>query len=166
MTECCRIPDQPLPRVAAVYGATSLLLALAWHVSFPSGLWIVNAFAGMLGIVLARSVLGAQWQTVLGWSKSNLWLGLGVGLFMVAATQLAARLMLPHLPVVLTETQRLYARLDTPPGPLRAAPIIWLVVLAEELVYRGVVTLRCARSLSTTRALLASTVLYFLPLTA
>lgn len=166
MTECCSLHHPPLPRVAVVYGATSILLASAWLVRFHAGLWIMNALAATLGIALARSVLGSDWHRILGWSKLNLWLGLGFGLFLVVATQLAAHLLLPHLPFVLTETQRLYARLDTPPGPVQAAPIIWLVVIAEEFVYRGVVTLRCARTMSATRAILSSTALYVVPLTA
>lgn len=153
-------------RVIVAYLVTSLCLASAWHVTVPFGLWIANATAGVMAITLSRWALKGQWLKVIGWSKRDLVWGLALGIVLVIATQVAARTLLVHLPPVLKETRRLYAILDTPPGPLRAAPIIWLVVIAEELVYRGVVTGWCARKGSFWFALLASTALYVVPLLA
>lgn len=153
-------------RVIVAYVFTSLCLASAWHVTAPYGIWIANAMAGAMAIGFSRWALAGQLRDILGWSRRNLVWGLTLGAVLVVATQVAARLLLAHMPPVLEETRRLYAVLDTPPGPLRAAPIIWLVVIAEELVYRGVVTTWCARSGSTWFALIASTALYVIPLVA
>lgn len=151
-------------RGAITYVATSLCLAAAWHAQFGDGLWLVNTVAGVLGIGLASWTLAGRPWRVLGWSWGNLLWGIALGAAMVLTTQLAARLLLSHLPPVLDETRRLYSVLETSPVSTRA-PIVWLVVLAEELVYRGVVTSWCARQ-STKHALLCSTALYVLPLTA
>lgn len=163
-------------RVAVTYIATSACLASAWHVTFPHGLWVVNALASVVAIVLALWTLGGRFSASFGWSMRDLLWGLLLGSVMVFATQVLGRVLLPQLPPVFEEARRLYALLDTPPGPVRAAPIIWLVVIAEELVYRGVVTSKCvrgstlrsseAREPEAGRALLCSAGLYVLPLAA
>jgi uncharacterized protein len=153
-------------RALATYTVTSLLLAIAWHASIPGGLWIVNAVAAIGGVALTRWTLGSDWVPILGWSKRNVACGIALGLLLVAATQASARLLLPLMPSVSTETHRLYGLLQSAPGARRAMPIIALVVLAEELVYRGVVTSLCLRRMSVPWSIVCSTLLYALPLLA
>jgi uncharacterized protein len=154
------------PRAVATYGATSLLLAVAWHVNVPGGLWIVNALAAIVGVALAWWTLGSDWGSIFGWSARSAARGIALGLLLVAATQLSARLLLPLMPGVAKETHRLYGLLQSTPGAPRALPIIALVVVAEELVYRSVVTSLCLRHMSVTFTIVCSTLLYALPLAA
>jgi membrane protease YdiL (CAAX protease family) len=153
-------------RVVATYVVTSSLLAAAWHARFPHGLWVVNGVAAVAGVALARFTLGPGWCRFLGCSLRNAGIGITLGLLLVGVTQLSARLLLPYLPVVLKETQRLYGLLEDPSGVRQFAPIIWLVAFAEELVYRGVVMSFCERRMRPVWAILCSAALYVLPLAA
>lgn len=153
-------------RVALTYGATSLLLGCAWHARFSHGLWFVNALAGVIGIGLALRTLGTNWRRSLGWSWPNASSGIALGVAMVGTTQILGRLLLPQMPTVALETQRLYALLSSAGSPKHFLPIIVLVAGAEELVYRGVVTTFCRTRLRPTLTVLCSALLYTVPLGA
>lgn len=161
-----RTLEVPLARGVAAYLVTGLLLAAAWHVQFHYGLWIVNAIAAVVGIALARSALGPSWSAALGWSRRNAAIGIALGAVLVVATQVGARLLLPLLPPVLAETQRLYALLQGSLAPAQCAPVIALVAIAEELVFRGVVTTLCERRFGPRSTVALATALYVLPLAA
>jgi membrane protease YdiL (CAAX protease family) len=126
--------------VLLCYALTSVAMASAWHVERPSGLWYGNGVAVIVGLVsgtwIARRQSPALWQR---W-RQQLVYGVVLGVAIAALTQLAARGLLLSLAPVRAEIVRLYALLRTPPGPLWASPILLLVVLTEELVFRGVVT--------------------------
>ncbi len=155
-----------MPRGLVTYGLTTLLLAAAWHARFAHGLWIIEAIAGIVGISLALFAFGASLRTALGLSKRNAAAGFGLGLLLVIATQISARLLLPHLPEVLAETRRLYALMQGPFGAAHYAPLIAVVVVAEELVYRGVVTTLCEQRLRPMQTVVCATALYAVPLAA
>jgi membrane protease YdiL (CAAX protease family) len=156
--------ELPLVRGQTTYVVTSLLLAAAWHARFGYGLWIVNAVAAVVGILLAGITLGRSWRQALGWSRGNALLGVGLGLALVLATQLGARLLLPLMPPVLTETHKLYGILQGSLEPAHYSPIVALVAIAEELVYRGVVTSLCERKQTPGWTVIIATALYALPL--
>lgn len=153
-------------RGLVTYCVTTLLLAAAWHARFAHGLWIVEAIAGVVGIALALFAFGGSWRTALALSKRNAAAGIGLGLFLVIATQLSARLLLPYMPPVLAETRRLYALMQGPFGAAHYAPLVALVVVAEELVYRGVVTTLCEQRLRPMQTVVCATALYAVPLVA
>lgn len=154
-------------RAVLTYLVTSALLAAAWHARFAYGLWVVNAVAAVAGIVLARSAMGSRWRVYCGASAKNAALGIALGIGLAAVTEVSARLLLPWMPAVRHETQRLYAVLRESLAAHQYAPIVATVAAAEELVYRGVVTARCERHSNSQWSVVAtSTALYALPLAA
>jgi membrane protease YdiL (CAAX protease family) len=134
--------------------------------SIPSGLWIGNLIAGIVGVVFGAWAI-QQTQTLFftHW-KRDLALGFAVGLLLVLLTQLASRALILRIPFARQELARLYSLLETPPGPVISTPILLLVVLAEELVFRGAVTTALARRFSSTLPAVISTTLYTIPLLA
>ena len=165
-----RVSPEPagwsLRRGVITYLVTSGLLASAWHSTFEYGLWIVNALAGTLGVVLGLHAMGSSWRAQLRWSSKQALVGAALGIALVAATQLSARLLLPLMPPVLTETRRLYDLLQGTLRPSQYATVLALVAVAEELVFRGVVTSLCELRFTPIKTLLLTTTLYVLPLAA
>ncbi|MGC4070522.1 MAG: CPBP family glutamic-type intramembrane protease [Polyangiaceae bacterium] len=138
--------------VLVCYGLTSVAMALAWHIELPSGLWIGNGIAVVVGLIsgmwIARKQARPLWQR---W-RQQLAYGVLLGVVLAAVTQLTARELLLSIPPVRAELVRLYGLLDTPPGPIWASPILLLVVLTEEFVFRGVVTTWLERRLPLARS--------------
>lgn len=66
-------------------------------------------------------------------------------------------------PPIQTEVETLYALLRQPPGPIQAFPLLVLVVVAEELVWRGLAIDFFSASFGASRAVVISSLLYVLP---
>lgn len=148
------------------YVACSLCLAFAWHLSIPSGLWIGNLIAGIVGVVVGSwAILQPQTLLFTRW-KRDVVLGFAVGLALVLLTQVGSRAIILRIPFARQELARLYSLLNTPPGPVIASPILLLVVFAEELVFRGAVTTALSRRFSPFKVATISTMLYTIPLLA
>ncbi len=93
---------------------------------------LTSALALWLG---ARSALRSNLQAP---TATNLIVGLAVGVLMSLATWWLYPLSVSVFPPIQTEVETLYALLRQAPGPVRAFPLLLLVVAAEELVWRGV----------------------------
>lgn len=120
---------------APAIAAFGLALWLRGHVN----VWLTTGIAGGLCAVLAVWAGGAPLLARLTGGRSHWLRGIVAGLGMAVATWGVypwARTWVPDLAVAVA---RLYAQLQDPPGPVLALPIIALVVVAEELVWRGVV---------------------------
>jgi len=96
-------------------------------------------------------------------AATNLLLGLAVGVLMSLATWWLYPLSVSVFPPIQTEVETLYALLRQEPGPVRAFPLLLLVVAAEELVWRGVAIDLFSKSLGPWRAMVFSALLYVLP---
>ena len=148
------------------YGLTSTALASAWHLPVPSGIWLINALAAVLGITLGIWAISTQHQPLFRLTKRDLLIGVVVGICLIAGSQLVTRLVFLQFDVAKAELARLYALLETYPGARRAFPILMLVVLAEELVFRGAVTTWLGERYRPIVAIGLSTLLYLVPLMA
>jgi len=118
---------------------------------------LTSALALWLG---ARSALRSNLQAP---TATNLIVGLAVGVLMSLATWWLYPLSVSVFPPIQTEVETLYALLRQAPGPVRAFPLLLLVVAAEELVWRGVAIDLFSKVLGPWRAMLVSALLYVLP---
>jgi membrane protease YdiL (CAAX protease family) len=152
--------------VGLTYSLMCIAMATTWHLDIPTGLWLANAVAALLGITSGLWALRPQLsQLFRGWRRDFL-PGIYVAIALVALSQLGARLLLLQLPFAREELLRLYTLLHSPPGPTQASPILLFVVIAEELVFRGVLTTFLEQRLKPTLVTLVGTSLYTLPLFA
>jgi len=148
------------------YGLTSIALASAWRLPVPSGIWLINALAALLGITSGIWAISTQHHPLFRRTKRDLLIGVAVGICLIAGSQLVTRLVFLQFEVAKAELARLYALLETYPGARRAFPILMLVVLAEELVFRGAVTTWLGERCRPIVAIGLSTLLYLIPLMA
>lgn len=90
--------------------------------------------------------------------------GVALGLVVGAVVSLASVGIWPLVtdvaPAFRDEARLLYARLYTPPGPVIAGPVLLLVVVVEELFWRGLVQGRLERRYSPAVAAVLGTAAY------
>lgn len=149
--------------IAAVVGLTTLALSLALWPGSPLGLWMGTLIAATIGggaaLCYARGELAAMleptWRVVLN--------GILAGTALAVLTHALYPLAETLWPAVSVEARVLYERLDSPPGVQAALPIVALVVLAEELVWRGLAYGWLERRLGLRTALFASSLIYAVP---
>ena len=120
--------------------AASLSLLLLWFGARPS----------------VRSVVGPK-------PLAGLVAGIVVGVAMSFATWGLYPVAVDLLPIVEGEVETLYDLLRQPPGPVRAFPLLLLVVAVEELVWRGLAVDVLSPALGRWRAVVAAAFLYVLP---
>jgi len=118
---------------------------------------LTSAFALWLG---ARQALRSHFCAP---AATDLIVGLAAGVLMSVATWWLYPISVSVFAPIQTEVETLYALLRQAPGPVRAFPVLLLVVAAEELVWRGVAIDLFSRSLGPWRAMLVSAFLYVLP---
>lgn len=146
------------------YALTSICLTIAWHWRIPSGLWVGNAIAGVIGTGLGILVLSRQRALLFRRWRQDLPWGLLLGGVLLGISHLGTRVVLRPIPFVNTELDRLYGLLNTPPGPFLCSPLLLLVDIAEELVFRGAVTTWLERRYKPLTVTLLSTLLYVFPM--
>lgn len=89
--------------------------------------------------------------------------GLLVGAAMALATWTLYPLSVELVPAISVEVPKLYALLRQPPGPVWAFPVLVLVVVAEEWVWRGLAIELFSRSMGPGRAVVLAASIYVLP---
>lgn len=127
-------------------------------------IWIGTGVAALSSVLVlwigARPVLRSNLRAP---DAMSLIVGLGVGVLMSLATWWLYPISVSLFAPIQTEVETLYALLRQAPGPVRAFPLLFLVVAAEELVWRGVAIDLFSKSLGPWRAMLLSALLYVLP---
>ena len=127
-------------------------------------IWIGTGAAALASILILWLGARPSVRSNLAWpTASSLIAGLVVGLAMSLATWWLHPLSVSLFPPIQSEVETLYALLRQAPGPVRALPLLVLVVAAEELVWRGVAIDVFSRSFGPWRAMLFSALLYVLP---
>jgi len=124
-------------RPACVAAATAAMAA-ALASTGSANTWLVTGIAGCAAIALAWIVDAPALRERLAPAMRPAALGLAVGLAMVAATLLGWPPIERAFPPLGDALERAYRPLADWPGARAALPVIALVVLAEELVWRGV----------------------------
>ena len=125
----------PLPQhllVAAGTAGWSAVFYLRDGQSLYLPLTLVALVIGGAALALNRTWL----RGALVRRPRNILLGLGLGVAMAGATYLAAALLGPLWPF-LDKVPQLFAQLRAWPGPIAALPLMTIIVLAEELIWRG-----------------------------
>ena len=124
-------------RRLVVVSVATAAFAAALLLQDTVNLWAVTGGAALVSLAAAAWADGRRLAALLVPRRHDVLLGLATGAAAVLATHLlfalAARLA-PGLPAAV---RQLYAGLEAPPGPLAALPVTALVVLAEEVVWRG-----------------------------
>lgn len=146
--------------LATCIGAFCVAMGLRAEVN----VWIGTGTAGSLSVLLlwfsarptARAVVGPK-------PFMGVVAGVAVGVAMSFATWGLYPFAVDLLPVVQGEVETLYALLRQPPGPVRAFPVLLLVVAAEELVWRGLAVDVLNPALGRWRAVAMAAILYVLP---
>jgi len=154
-----------LERVEAVALAASVAaFCVAMGLREVLNIWIGTSAAALTALLAlwfgARPVLRSSFRSP---AAINLLFGLSVGVLMSIATWWLYPISVSLFPPIQTEVETLYALLRQAPGPVRAFPVLLLVVAAEELVWRGVAIDFFSKSLGPWRAMVVSALLYVLP---
>jgi len=100
-------------------------------------IWIGTGVAGTVALVLLRWAPDVEGRDIWNATRRNVLVGLGAGLVMSVATWVLYPLSTELVPEIEGEVTKLYALLRQTPGPVAAFPVLVLVVLAEERVWRG-----------------------------
>lgn len=136
--------------------ALSTSLAIRGEVS----VWASTATAAGIGIVLSLLTTRIDLRPAPRWIAA----GLVAGLAMAVATHVLYPVGVALVPGLEERVASLYAELEAPPGPRAAVPMLMLVVLAEELVFRGsLVALLVRWGIKPAAIVVAATALYAVP---
>lgn len=149
------------PRAAWIAFALALA-ALSASLAFRDmiSVWASTAIAAAIGIAATLFASRLSLRTSPRWIA----LGIGAGLAMAIATHVLYPVGVALVPGLEREVEALYAELHAPPGPRAAIPILLLVVLAEELVFRGLLVAILARwGMKPAATVVVATALYAVP---
>jgi CAAX protease family protein len=160
----------------AVTVATTLMSAVLYflhslHPRHSINLWATTGAAGAVILALGLWASGRRILPRLGIGPrhprhgfaASLGIGLAAGAVMVAATHVGFRLLEGPFPALAPLVERLYAELQAPPGPVAALPVVVLVVLAEEVLWRSVLIDMIRPRLGTLGTLVLATAVYSIP---
>jgi uncharacterized protein len=151
-----------LRRWTAVLVAT-LAFAAGVATSGSPWLWAAMAATGAGTVVLAWRADAHRLRALLRLDLRSIATGLAAGLLMLAATYLLYPLGVAAFPGLDPRVAQLYRPLAAPPGPVAALPVLLLAVLAEELVWRGLVLDALTTRLPAGPSVAAAAILYALP---
>ena len=148
------------PLLVTLVGTTAMIAA--WLLTPRYGPWACNGLAAPVSIIAAL-----RWRTRterVPYSVASILGSFALGVFLAILTWCVAPIVAHRLPAVGRELARLYATLSHSPGPARAAPVLVLSIIAEELVWRGVLVDWCQPRMNRGRTVLLVTASYSLPI--
>ncbi len=141
---------------------TAIMCALALREEIS--VWLGTSLAALFGIVIVMLLAPREIQMRLRLSRTWFALSLAMGIAMVVATHALYALAACVLPGLAPRVFALYQNLHDPPGPDAALPVLLVVVLAEELVFRGLLIALLERREFGRAALIAlGTAFYVMP---
>ncbi|AKF09525.1 type II CAAX prenyl endopeptidase Rce1 family protein [Sandaracinus amylolyticus] len=149
------------PRVAWLAFAISLVaLSASLAIRSEVSVWVSTAAAGAIGIAATLVTTRIEVRVSPRWIV----IGAASGLAMAIATHVLYPIGVAIVPGLEREVAALYDELRAPPGPRAAVPLLLLVVLAEELVFRGLLVALLERwGVKRSAVLVAATALYTVP---
>jgi len=141
--------------LATVSFATALALRDAVNV------WLTTSIAAMVALMMTRLGDPEAFQEFRRLRARAAWAAVGIALLMIAATYLlyAESYRVPGLQ---PQVRELYLVFTSEPGRYGAAPIIAFVVLAEEVVWRGVLLRALEQRVGPLGQVVLATLLYSL----
>jgi membrane protease YdiL (CAAX protease family) len=126
-------------------------------------IWIGTGSAATVSLLLLRRLQNPPAIRRADVSFSSVAIGLLVGTAMAVATWSLYPPSAELVPAIATEVPKLYALLRQTPGPVWAFPILVLVVVAEEWVWRGLAIELFSQRLTPGRTVLLAASIYVLP---
>jgi uncharacterized protein len=126
-------------------------------------LWAAMALAATGSVVLAWRADARGLAARLELDGRSIATGVAAGLVVVAATYLLYPLGVAAFPGLDPRVAHLYRPLSAPPGPLVAMPVLLLAVVAEELIWRGLLLDSLTARLPAGPSVVAGAMLYALP---
>jgi membrane protease YdiL (CAAX protease family) len=150
-------------RLLIVAGVATLAMALALSSKDALNVWLSTGLVSGFVLLLGFSVHGSALRHLFTLSWGGAALGIGTGLLMAVLTKLCYPLAVALLPQLAPAVADLYTYLAQSPGPVAALPVLVLVVVAEEGVWRGVLIDAFPPSLNVIAVVLCSALIYSLP---
>jgi membrane protease YdiL (CAAX protease family) len=129
--------------------------------------WLSTGVAAALSLTLCFSVHGPALRQLFRTRPGNILQGLAGGGAMALLTHLLYPPSVAWLPHLADQVRGLYADLAAPPGLVAAMPVLVVVVVAEECIWRGVlvdaIRAKGAARLRPLAAVILSSLIYTLP---
>ena len=153
----------PVRAFVTVAIATGAFATALWFRS-DGNVWVATSIAAVVSLVAAAFTLGRdRLRLLVSGRHRSAWWGALAGLAMAAVTHLGYAVVARLVPAVRSEVIELYGSLHDRPGPVAALPLIVVVVVAEELVWRGVAHEWLSRRMAPAAVVVAQTALYAVP---
>ncbi|MDQ3032464.1 MAG: CPBP family intramembrane metalloprotease [Myxococcota bacterium] len=153
------------PRAAWVAFSIALVsLSISLAVRDRVSVWAATGIAAAIGI--AATAIAARGAVRAHFSISGAWVAaaIGIGIAMAIATHVLYPIGVSLVPGLEEEVASLYRDLRAPPGPRAALPVLAAVVLAEELVFRGLLVALVERwGIKPSAIIVVATALYVVP---
>jgi membrane protease YdiL (CAAX protease family) len=146
-----------------VVGAATLVMSIALLLRQQVNVWLTTGLAAVVALTSCLSVDSTQLKRLVVPHRREVCLGMVCGLLMIGLTQLAYPIGKAILPGLSAWVAPLYDTLRQPPGPYRALPILLLVVVAEECVWRGLLIDRLQQRYPSLQVVMISTACYAIP---
>lgn len=154
------------PWILVTLVGSTLLFGLAVALRHRFDPWLTNLLAGLLSGSAALLVLRHRLRRLLAFQWPSVLLAMTTGVAMVLLTHIGYRVLVVLVPQLDAVVKRLYFDIaQTAPPMALMVPLIILIVVAEELVWRGVTfdLLEEQQSRSRVQLIFISTLLYALP---
>ncbi|MDY7095486.1 MAG: CPBP family intramembrane glutamic endopeptidase [Acidobacteriota bacterium] len=133
-----RAPAAPAWRLYAAVAGSCLLFAAALATRDRVSVWLSTGMAAALAMTLCFWVDGPALRRLFRTRPGNVLQGLAGGVVMALLTHLLYPVTVALLPNLAQQVRGLYADLAAPPGLVAALPVLVVVVVAEECIWRGV----------------------------
>lgn len=124
-------------RAVVAVGVTTIGFALALALRDRLDPWIATAAVGVVGIGLSTWALGPRTRALFAITGRSASLATCLGVVLVVATHALAHVGAAVAPELISEVRRLYASVAADYGTVPLVGLTLIVVLAEELVWRG-----------------------------
>jgi membrane protease YdiL (CAAX protease family) len=153
----------PTTQHVLVVCTATLVMSVALLLRQYVNVWLTTGLAAAVTLIACLYVDGTQRQRLTMLHRREICLGMICGLLMLGLTQLAYPIGQAILPGLSTWVAPLYGNLRQPPGPYRALPILLLVVMAEECVWRGLLIDMLQQRYPSLQVVMISTACYAIP---
>lgn len=153
------LPAPPVWRLYAAVAGACLLFAAALATRDRLSVWLSTGLAAALAMTLCFWVAGPSLRRLFRTRPGNVLQGLAGGVAMAWLTHLLYPPTVALLPNLAQQVEGLYADLTAPPGLVAALPVLVLVVVAEECIWRGVLVDAVLGNAAGGRRMLAAVVL-------
>lgn len=150
-------------RLLMVVGVSTLAMALALFTKDTLNIWLTTGLVSGFVLLLGFGVHGVALRRLFALSWRGAALGIGTGLLMAVLTKIFYPLGVVWMPQIPSAVAALYTYLAEPPGPFAALPILALVVVAEECIWRGLLIDALYPFYNLVTVVLGSAVIYSLP---